>query len=79
MTRLVCWAGGAGLHRLELTVMAHNCRARRLYQRAGFVEEGRRAQCLLVDGALVDEIFMARLLPATSVPAAGGDRQRPAS
>jgi hypothetical protein len=50
--------------------MAHNRRARRLYQRAGFVEEGRRSQCLQVDGAFVDEIFMARLLPVTSVPAA---------
>lgn len=78
IARLVRWAGGAGLHRLELTVMAHNRRARRLYQRAGFVEEGRRAQCLQVDGAFVDEIFMARLLPAISVPVAtraGPDQQ----
>jgi RimJ/RimL family protein N-acetyltransferase len=65
MARLVGWAESAGLHRLELTVMAHNHRARRLYHRAGFVEEGRRSQCLQVDGAFVDEIFMARLLPGS--------------
>jgi GNAT superfamily N-acetyltransferase len=82
MTSLVRWAEDAGVHRLELTVMAHNRRARRLYHKAGFVEEARRAECLQVDGALVDEIYMARLLPATPVPAAaaaasaaGGERQ----
>ncbi|WP_298388189.1 GNAT family N-acetyltransferase [Ferrimicrobium sp.] len=41
MAGLVRWTGGAGLRRLELTVMTHNRRARRLYKGAGFVEEGR--------------------------------------
>jgi RimJ/RimL family protein N-acetyltransferase len=57
------WAGRHGLHRLELTVMAHNRRATALYQRMGFSVEGRRAQCLLVDGRFVDELYMALLLP----------------
>ena len=61
------WAAGHGIHRLELTVMAHNQRARRLYERMGFAVEGRRRECLLVDGRLVDELYMAKLLP----PAAG--------
>ncbi len=32
------WAQAADLRRLELTVMAHNHAARRLYQRSGFIE-----------------------------------------
>jgi RimJ/RimL family protein N-acetyltransferase len=57
------WAAGHGLHRLELTVMAHNHRATGLYQRAGFSIEGRRSQCLIVDGRFIDELYMAALLP----------------
>ncbi|MGH3277812.1 MAG: GNAT family N-acetyltransferase [Trebonia sp.] len=56
------WAPAHGIHRLELTVMARNHRARRLYERMGFAVEGRRRQCLLVDGRLVDELYMAKLL-----------------
>jgi RimJ/RimL family protein N-acetyltransferase len=39
------WAARHGLHRLELTVMAHNRRAADLYKRMGFSVEGRRAEC----------------------------------
>lgn len=57
------WAAAHGLHRLELTVMAHNYRAIGLYKRMGFVVEGRRSECLFVDGQFVDELYMAMLLP----------------
>jgi RimJ/RimL family protein N-acetyltransferase len=60
---LEAWAAEHGLHRLELTVMAHNERALRLYGRMGFVVEGTRRECLSVDGQLVDELLMAKLLP----------------
>jgi RimJ/RimL family protein N-acetyltransferase len=56
------WAAAHGVHRLELTVMSHNRRAAGLYRRAGFTVEGRRAQCLLVDGQFVDELYMAAIL-----------------
>lgn len=56
------WAQSAGLRRLELTVMAHNHAARRLYQRSGFIEEGRRRECLVVGGSAVDEVYMAKLV-----------------
>jgi RimJ/RimL family protein N-acetyltransferase len=62
------WAAAHGLHRLELTVMAHNTRAIRLYERMGFTVEGRRAECMLVDGRFVDELSMAALIP---LPSAG--------
>lgn len=60
------WAAAHGLHRLELTVMARNTRAIRLYERMGFAVEGRRCECLLVDGQFVDELTMAAILPAPS-------------
>lgn len=63
------WAAAHGLHRLELTVMADNTRAIRLYERMGFAVEGRRAECLIVDGQFVDELHMAAIIappPAAS-------------
>lgn len=56
------WAAARDLHRLELTVMAHNHRAARLYERMGFSVEGRRSQCLLIDGEFVDELYMGVIL-----------------
>ncbi len=35
----------------------------RLYERMGFTVEGRRVECLLVDGQLIDELTMAAILP----------------
>ena len=60
------WAVAHGMHRLELTVMADNRRAIRLYERAGFLKEGRRRECLIVDGELIDELYMAKLLTSAS-------------
>jgi hypothetical protein len=58
--------------------MAHNIRAVRLYERMGFSVEGRRCECLLVDGTFVDELTMAVILPA-SVRLAGHPQARPGS
>jgi RimJ/RimL family protein N-acetyltransferase len=43
--------------------MADNHRAIALYERLGFTVEGRRAQCLLVGGWFIDELYMAVILP----------------
>ena len=59
---LELWAPAHGIHRLELTVMAHNRRAFELYRRMGYTVEGRRRECLIVDGCLADELYMAKLL-----------------
>lgn len=56
------WARAWGAHRLELTVMAHNQRALALYQKLGFVIEGRLRDALKVDGAYVDEFTMCKIL-----------------
>jgi hypothetical protein len=51
---LELWALAHEIHRLELTVMVHNCRARQ------------RRECLLVDCHLVDELYLAKLLPRST-------------
>ena len=44
--------------RIELSVYSHNDRAHRLYQRVGFVEEGRRLGAWTLDGVTSDIIDM---------------------
>ncbi|SMP17166.1 Protein N-acetyltransferase, RimJ/RimL family [Laceyella tengchongensis] len=56
------WARGHQIHRLGLTVMTHNERALRLYQKQGFVIEGLQKDSLLVNGTYVDEYLMAKIL-----------------
>ncbi len=51
------------LYRIELEVYAFNPRAQRVYERAGFVREGRRRAALCFDGERVDAITMALLRP----------------
>lgn len=62
------WAAARGVHRIELNVMAHNHRAIALYERMGFVHEGRRVDCLLIDGKFLDELYMAMILPGSLSP-----------
>lgn len=51
----------AGLHRLHLQVYDFNPRARRVYEKCGFVEEGVLRDALRWDGAWHDAITMAIL------------------
>ncbi len=62
MEKMELWARERGIHRLELTVMAHNPRAVALYEKAGFAIEGTRRHSMLLDGSYVDEHYMAKLL-----------------
>jgi RimJ/RimL family protein N-acetyltransferase len=61
------WAGQAGAHKVALQVWPHNVGARRLYERFGFVEEGRlRRHWRRHDGSLWDSIVMGRMLDSTA-------------
>ncbi|MFF1679350.1 GNAT family N-acetyltransferase [Streptomyces sp. NPDC058256] len=62
-TRLIVGHGfeQLGLHRISLELYSHNHRARRVYERVGFVEEGVRRQTQLRDGEWADETLMAIL------------------
>jgi RimJ/RimL family protein N-acetyltransferase len=57
------WAREHGLHKLSLSVFAHNAGAIGLYRKVGFVEEGRRVKHYRrVSGELWDAIEMGLLL-----------------
>jgi RimJ/RimL family protein N-acetyltransferase len=58
----------AGLHRLSLGVYTFNPRARRVYEKSGFVLEGRRRDVLRWNGEWHDELVMSvlRTDPRTS-------------
>ncbi len=56
------WARDRDAHRLDLTVLAGNHRARRFYEQAGFRYEGRKPAALKIDGQLADEFMMAKVL-----------------
>jgi len=55
--------GWAQILRIELTVFADNERAIRLYERCGFVHEGRHRGYALRAGAYIDVLSMARFHP----------------
>jgi RimJ/RimL family protein N-acetyltransferase len=63
MSAAVVWARERGLHKLSLSVFAHNDAAIALYRKFGFVEEGRRTkQFRRGSGELWDSIEMGLLL-----------------
>jgi RimJ/RimL family protein N-acetyltransferase len=62
ITRLVVdYALGAGLHRLSLGVYDFNPRAQRVYEKCGFVLEGRMRDALRWGGQWHDELVMSVL------------------
>lgn len=66
MTQLLAWAAARpGLLKVELRVRETNHRAIGLYQRFGFVEEGRLHQRIrLPDGTFIADITMAWFAPS---------------
>ena len=50
-----------GALRIELTVFADNARAIGLYEKHGFVREGRHVAYAIRDGVLIDALAMARV------------------
>jgi RimJ/RimL family protein N-acetyltransferase len=61
----VAWAERVGVGRVELTVYPHNDRARALYRKFGFVEEGRLVRHAKKSYGYEDEILMALWLGPT--------------
>ena len=49
------------LHRIHLTVLATNLRAINLYQKIGFIEEGRHRQVVFKNGCFIDMLQMSIL------------------
>jgi RimJ/RimL family protein N-acetyltransferase len=63
MERAVEWAKNTGVvTRIELAVYAHNAGAIHLYERFGFVVEGRRRRAVRHGDVYLDDLIMALLL-----------------
>mgnify|MGYP006396192511 FL=1 len=62
INRAFLWAKQNGVTKLELTVVKENMVAYRLYQKAGFENEGLRKNSLLIKGQYVDEYYMGRVI-----------------
>lgn len=56
------WALNNEIVRLELSVMKHNERGLRLYQKMGFETEGTKKASVCVDGEYIDEYLMSKIL-----------------
>jgi ribosomal protein S18 acetylase RimI-like enzyme len=61
-------AGRRRFERIELWVRGPNAVAIRLYEKLGFVEEGRRRDAVRLDDGPEDELLMATHLPARPAP-----------
>lgn len=62
LERLLEWAREQHMERVELRVFSNNTGAIRLYERFGFVTEGRQVNAVRLADGYVDIIFMAKLL-----------------
>jgi L-phenylalanine/L-methionine N-acetyltransferase len=56
------WAPTVGIKRVELYVYARNAPAIALYEKAGFVVEGRRTSFIREGDAYIDDFVMAKIL-----------------
>ncbi len=59
MRRTLDAAREFGLHRVELSVHADNAQSDSLYEKIGFVHEGRARDAVLIDGRHIDSLNMA--------------------
>lgn len=66
--------GAFGLHRIELDTWSGNERAVRAFTGAGFREEGRRRETVLVSGKRYDTVLFAMLRAEWRDASAGADR-----
>ena len=56
------WAAASGIVRLELTVECPNGSAKALYEKNGFRVEGIRPKAMKVNGSLIDEYYMGKII-----------------
>jgi RimJ/RimL family protein N-acetyltransferase len=59
------WGKANNLHKLWLTVFSGNEKAVLVYEKVGFITEGRQKNQVVIDGQFEDEIFMAYFFEST--------------
>jgi len=65
----IAWAEAGAVDRIEVFVRATNGRALKLYERFGFVEEGRlRQRVRQPDGRRIDDVVLGRLCDRAQAP-----------
>ncbi len=64
-----------GLNRIEIQVHAFNDRARAVYRKAGYVEEGVRREAVFHDGRFHDEVIMSALARDWPAGSSSGPRE----
>jgi ribosomal protein S18 acetylase RimI-like enzyme len=64
-----------GARKVRLRVLGHNTRARRLYERAGFVIEGVLVGEFMLDGIPIDDVLMALHLDEPAPGPSGQSRR----
>jgi RimJ/RimL family protein N-acetyltransferase len=62
LNRLEKWALNNEVTRIELNVRCDNLRAIKMYERFGFVQEGRKSRSILIRGEFKDDFIMAKQL-----------------
>lgn len=62
LTAFIEWASSSHFHRIELTVMECNIKAKALYEKFGFQAEGLKLDSLKVNGRYINEYYMAKLI-----------------
>lgn len=62
MKGMEAWAIASGISRIDLTVMTHNAKAKRFYDRLGYQQEGLKRGSARIDGKWVDEYLMSKLI-----------------
>lgn len=56
------WVEGKEFTRLELTIIETNIVAIKLYEKMGFIKEGKRVNSLYIDGKFIDEWSMYKMI-----------------
>jgi len=64
-----------GLNRIEIQVHAFNDRARAVYRKVGYVEEGVRREAVFHDGRFHDEVIMSALARDWPADSSSGPRE----
>ncbi|NOX75914.1 MAG: GNAT family N-acetyltransferase [Gammaproteobacteria bacterium] len=64
LSTFIDWSESNQFHRIELSVMEHNVRAKSLYEKMGFQTEGLKYDSLKVNGRYINEYFMAKFICA---------------